>query len=264
MTTTKNNRRVVVTGMGWVTPLGHDVDTVWKRLLNSESGMGPTTRFDARTFPTTFAAEVRDYDVNAFVKHPQAHATAGLNSKYALGAARQAWAQAGLDERPAPSLRRVGMYLGAGEGVIDTANYFAANVAGWDAASNRVGGAWFDAAQRMLDRAREVEQEPNMPLAHLAREFGIRGPALNCLTACAASTQAIGEAFSLIQRGDADVMIAGGSEATVSPLGVGGFAAMRALSTGTPARRKARAKPVRLSAILPLRTSPSCMTSNGV
>ena len=92
--------RIVVTGMGWVTPLGHDLEGVWGRMMRSECGMAPITRFDARTFPTTFAAEVRDYDVNAFVKHPQAHATAGLNSKYALGAARQAWVQAGLDERP--------------------------------------------------------------------------------------------------------------------------------------------------------------------
>jgi 3-oxoacyl-[acyl-carrier-protein] synthase II len=223
--------RIVVTGMGWVTPLGHDLEGVWGRMMRSECGMAPITRFDARTFPTTFAAEVRDYDVNAFVKHPQAHATAGLNSKYALGAARQAWAQAGLDERPAPSLRRVGMYLGAGEGVIDTANYFAANVAGWDAASSRVGGAWFDAAKRMLDRAREVEQEPNMPLAHLAREFGIRGPSYNCLTACAASTQAIGEACSILRRGDADAMLAGGTHTMIHPLGITGFNRLTALST---------------------------------
>lgn len=115
--------------------------------------------------------------------------------------------------------------------MIDTANYFAANVAGWDAASNRVGGAWFDAAQRMLDRAREVEQEPNMPLAHLAREFGIRGPSYNCLTACAASTQAIGEACSILRRGDADAMLAGGTHTMIHPLGITGFNRLTALST---------------------------------
>ena len=78
--------RVVVTGTGWITPLGHDIEGVWKRLLAAESGMAPITRFDARTFPTTFAAEVRDYDVSRFVKDPAVHRTAGLNSQFALGA----------------------------------------------------------------------------------------------------------------------------------------------------------------------------------
>ena len=87
--------RIVVTGTGWITPLGHDIEGVWKRLLNAESGMAPITRFDARTFPTTFAAEVRDYDVARFVKDAKVHATAGLNSQFALGAASQAWRQAG-------------------------------------------------------------------------------------------------------------------------------------------------------------------------
>ncbi len=223
--------RIVVTGTGWITPLGHDIESVWARLMASDSGMAPITRFDAKSFPTTFAAEVRDYDVNAFVKHPDAHRTAGLNSRFALGAARQAWAQAGLDDRAPRSLRRVGMYLGAGEGAIDTMNYFASNLAGWDAASNRVGGAWFEAATRYLNASREVEQEPNMPLAHLAREFGIRGPAYNCLTACAASTQAIGEACSILRRGDADAMLAGGTHTMIHPLGITGFNRLTALST---------------------------------
>jgi 3-oxoacyl-[acyl-carrier-protein] synthase II len=120
MTTTKNNRRVVVTGMGWVTPLGHDVDTVWKRLLNSESGMGPTTRFDARTFPTNFSAEVRNYTIQPFVKDASVHATAGLNSQFALGAASQAWRQSGLEGFAGLNKKRIGLYLGAGEGVIDS------------------------------------------------------------------------------------------------------------------------------------------------
>ena len=97
MATNTNNqhgqKRVVVTGMGWITPLGHDINGVWKRLLNSESGMGPTTRFDARTFPTSFSAEVRDYSIDRFVKDAKVHASAGLNSQFALGAACQAWKQ---------------------------------------------------------------------------------------------------------------------------------------------------------------------------
>ncbi len=232
MTTTKNNCRVVVTGMGWVTPLGHDVDTVWKRLLNSESGMGPTTRFDARTFPTNFSAEVRNYTIQPFVKDASVHATAGLNSQFALGAASQAWRQSGLEGFAGLNKKRIGLYLGAGEGVIDFDNYAASNLAGWNAEERKIDGVrWAEHAHRAMDRMREVEQEPNMPLAHLAREFGIRGPALNCLTACAASTQAIGEAFSLIQRGDTDVMLSGGTHTMIHVLGVTGFNRLTALST---------------------------------
>ena len=199
--------RIVVSGIGWVTPLGHDIETVWRRLLAAESGMAPITRFDARTFPTTFAAEVRDYDVARFVKDPAVHATAGLNSQFALGAASQAWKQSGLDVKPPKDPRRVGLYLGAGEGVLDFDNYVATMLHAWDGATGKVDGVkWAARGLACMDRLKEIEQEPNMPLAHLAREFNCRGPAYNCLTACAASTQAIGEAFSILRRGDADVM----------------------------------------------------------
>jgi 3-oxoacyl-[acyl-carrier-protein] synthase II len=204
---------------------------VWKRLLAAESGMAPITRFDARTFPTTFAAEVRDYDVSRFVKDPAVHRTAGLNSRFALGAASQAWRQAGLDRAAPRDPRRVGLYLGAGEGVLDTENYVGSNLAGWDAATGKVDGRrWAEAALSRMTPAREIEQEPNMPLAHLAREFNARGPAYNCLTACAASTQAIGEAFSILRRGDADVMVAGGTHTMIHLLGVTGFNRLTALS----------------------------------
>ena len=223
--------RVVVTGTGWITPLGHDIEGVWKRLLAAESGMAPITRFDARTFPTTFAAEVRGYDVAKYVKDPAVHRTAGLNSRFALGAASQAWRQAGLDRAAPRDPRRVGLYLGAGEGVLDTENYVGSNLAGWDAATGKVDGRrWAEAALSRMTPAREIEQEPNMPLAHLAREFNARGPAYNCLTACAASTQAIGEAFSILRRGDADVMVAGGTHTMIHLLGVTGFNRLTALS----------------------------------
>jgi 3-oxoacyl-[acyl-carrier-protein] synthase II len=223
--------RIVVTGTGWITPLGHDIEGVWRRLLAAESGMASITRFDARTFPTTFAAEVRDYDVSRFVKDAKVHATAGLNSQFALGAASQAWRQAGLDRTPPRDPRRVGLYLGAGEGVLDTANYVGSNLAAWDAAAGAVDGRrWAEAALARMTPAREIEQEPNMPLAHLAREFNARGPAYNCLTACAASTQAIGEAFSILRRGDADVMVAGGTHTMIHLLGVTGFNRLTALS----------------------------------
>src|SRR5690606_3261000 len=91
-----NRRRIVITGMGWVTPLGHDLDTVWSRLAKGESGVARIDRFDAATFPTTFAAQVRNYDYNQFVENPADHARAGMHSQFALGAARQAWEQACL------------------------------------------------------------------------------------------------------------------------------------------------------------------------
>ena len=232
MTSRTASNRVVVTGMGWITPLGHDIDSTWQRLMHSESGMGPITRFDARTFPTTFAAEVKNYDVAKFVADVKVHATAGLNSQFALGAASQAWKQSGLDAFSALNRKRVGLYLGAGEGVLDFPQYAAANLAGWSDGATRLDAVrWAKTAHEVLTQMYEVEQEPNMPLAHLAREFGIRGPALNCLTACAASTQAIGEAYSLILRGDADVMVSGGTHTMIHVLGVTGFNRLTALST---------------------------------
>ena len=224
--------RIVITGMGWVTPLGHDLRTVWGRLMRSESGMAPIDRFDARTFPTTFAAQVRGFDVARFVDDPKVHATAGLNTCFALGAARQAWEQAGLSSFARLDRRRAGIYLGAGEGVLDTEHYVAANIAGWDPARQAIDGPrWAAAALREMTALREIEQEPNMPVSHLAREFGLRGPTYNCLTACAASTQAIGEACTILRRGDTDLMLAGGTHTMIHMLGVTGFNRLTALST---------------------------------
>ncbi len=224
--------RVVITGMGWVTPLGHDLESVWKRLLAGESGIAPIDHFDARTFPTTFAGQVRNYDLADYVRDPALHANAGLNSAFALGAASQAWKQARLDEFDQLDRRRVGLYLGAGEGVLDFDRYAASNLAGWNAAESKVDGrAWIEAARRLMSASREIEQEPNMPLTHLAQEFGIRGPAYNCLTACAASTQAMGEAFSIIRRGDTDLMLTGGAHTMIHVLGITGFNRLTALST---------------------------------
>ena len=230
--------RVVLTGAGWVTPLGCDLDTVWKRLINAESGMAPITRFDARTFPTKFAAEVKDYDVNDFIRDPSLHEHAGLNSQFALGAATQAWNRSGLSGCSNLDRSRIGLYLGAGEGVLDTDNYMRTNLRGWNPETRKIDGVrWAKEALELMKAHREIEQEPNMPLAHLAREFNLKGPAYNCLTACAASTQAIGEAFDIIRRGEADVMISGGTHTMIHPLGVTGFNRLTALSTheGDPA-----------------------------
>jgi 3-oxoacyl-[acyl-carrier-protein] synthase II len=226
------HQRIVITGMGWVTPLGHDLDTVWSRMMRGDSGVTRIDRFDAETFPTKFAAQVRNYDVNESVDDPRVHARAGLNSQFALGAARQAWEQSCLGKHARLNRTRMGIYLGAGEGVLDFDNYAAVNVAGWNAEAGAIDGPrWAKAAFERMDPWREIGQEPNMPLAHIAREFGARGPASNCLTACAASTQAIGEACSIMQRGDADVMISGGAHTMIHVLGVTGFNRLTALST---------------------------------
>jgi 3-oxoacyl-[acyl-carrier-protein] synthase II len=227
-----STRRVVITGMGWVTPLGHDVTSVWERLLRGESGVGPVSRFDAATWSTNFAAEVRDYRLEEFISDTTPHAYAGLNTRFALGAASQAWKQAGLDRFPALKKRRMGIYLGSGEGSLDFDNFVATNLGSWESEKRSVNASkWAEAGYRNMDPHREIEQEPNMALSHLAGEFGCRGPASNCLTACAASTQAIGEAFEIIRRGDADVMFAGGAHTMIHPLGVTGFIRLTALSS---------------------------------
>ncbi|MEM1446224.1 MAG: beta-ketoacyl-[acyl-carrier-protein] synthase family protein [Planctomycetota bacterium] len=228
------SERIVITGLGWVTPLGHELDAVWNAMLQGASGVTPTQRFDASTFPTTFSAQIKNYDHGDFVRHPELHPHVGLNTSFALGAAVQAWNQAGLEawaEADKLDRDRLGIYLGAGEGTIDFEPYVATNLAGWNADANAVdGGKWAAAAKQAFDVHREAEQEPNMPLSHLALEFDARGPASNCLTACAASTQAIGEAAAILRRGDADVMLTGGCHTMIHPLGMTGFNRLTALS----------------------------------
>ena len=224
--------RVVITGMGWVTPLGHGVDAVWKKLLRGESGIKPIERFNAKTFPSTFAAQVNHYDYRDFVVDPEQHEHANANSQYALGAAHQAWHQSGLGTYGDLDPTRSGIYLGAGEGVLDFDNYAKTDLASWDPDAKEIDTQrWIKAALANLDPWREIEQESNMPASHLAREYNLRGPTFNCLTACAASTQAIGEAFCLLKRGDADVMVAGGTHTMIHVLGVTGFNRLTALST---------------------------------
>ena len=226
------DKRIVITGIGWVTPLGHDIETVWGKLLAGESGIDLTASFDASTFPTRFSAQVKDYDYRQFTRDASLHEGIGLNTSFALGAATQAWRSAGLDGFDGLDRGRLGMYLGSGEGSLDFDNYVASNLGGWDTSAGAIDSThWAQAAHKRMTAVREIEQEPNMPLTHLSMEFGACGPAYNCLTACAASTQAIGEATRILIRGDADVMIAGGAHTMIHPLGVTGFNRLTALST---------------------------------
>ncbi len=143
----------------------------------------------------------------------------------------QAWKAANLDSSKL-DLDRVGIYLGSGEGSLDFDAYTGAALSGWRTQTSDVDMVkWAEVAFERMNVVRELEQEPNMPLSHLALMTGARGPAMNCLTACAASTQAIGEATEILRRGDADVMIGGGAHSMIHPFGVTGFNRLTALST---------------------------------
>jgi len=225
-----SGRRVVITGMGTVNPLGHDVESTWQALLECRSGITEITNFDARTYPTSFGAEVKDYDFAAQVPDAERHVHAGRHCRFALGAAIQAWKQSGLSEYTELDRTRLGIYLGSGEGSIDTVNFTDTIVDSWR--DSKVDTRrWAQLAFERMDIHREVEQESNMVVAHLAAEFGVRGPAFNVLTACAASTQAIGEAAMQVRRGDADVIITGGAHSMIHPYGVTGFIRLTALSS---------------------------------
>lgn len=231
------DHRVVITGMGVVCPLGHDVPTMWNGLMTGQSGAAPTTLFDASTFPTQFDAEVKDYDVSKYVKNLALHQHGNRGTLFVLGACAQACEQAGIDtetETPSDPIdrTRLGIYLGAGEGSADNHAFFSSIINGWDVDERKMDwGKWTQKALETMDTTRELEQEPNMPAGHLALLTGARGISRSCLTACAASTQAIGEAAMLLRSGKADVMIAGGAHSMIHPLGVTGFNRLTALST---------------------------------
>lgn len=226
-------RRVMVTGIGWITPLGDDIETVWQRLLSGDSGIAATTLFDASTFPTTFASEVKSFDLGKYLgPAAEQHKNASRNTRFALAASKIAWESAGLEACKSLDRTRVGIYLGGGEGPVDFENFVAAAVAGWDTARRDLDARkWAEVASKRLDAIREFEQDPNMAAGHMACAFGVQGPTFNTLTACAASTQAIGEATNLIRRGDADVVVSGGTHSMIHPFGVTGFNRLTALST---------------------------------
>jgi 3-oxoacyl-[acyl-carrier-protein] synthase II len=236
MRTPRTKERVVVTGLGIVCPLDNDVEGFWASLLSGRSGINPTTIFDASTFPTTFDAEVKNYDFRARLRRPELHEGSSRGSGFAVGAAVQACRQAGIDvetEEPADGIdrTRMGVYLGAGEGALDHDTFFACILTGWDPQQQTM--AWAKSTPIAFARMKasyELEQEPNMAAAHVAMVTGARGPSRSCLTACAASTQAVGEAMMLIRRGEADVIIAGGAHSMIHPLGVTGFSRLTALS----------------------------------
>lgn len=221
-------RRVAVTGIGMINPMGHDAATVWSGLKEGKSGVAKTTLFDASGFPTKISAEVKNWDITDCGEPGDLWKNRGRHTKFAVGAAKQAIADSGVLDAVADPVR-FGVYLGSGEGNQDFDTFSkmmaAALVDGEYEASRFIA-----AGLELLNPAKELEQEPNMPAAHLATMFNAQGPNLNCLTACAASSQAVGEASEIIRRGDADVMLAGGTHSMIHPFGVTGFNLLTALS----------------------------------
>jgi len=222
-------RRVVVTGLGAVTPLGNDVSTMWQSQLQCRNGVGPITHFDASNFPTKFAAEVRNYDFDSQVENPARFADAGRNIRFAIGAARQAVHDSGIHDSPGFNPARFGVYLCAGEGQQNFLQFMSLVSEAYRDGRIDLRNFTESFISRMNPRY-ELELEPNMPAAHLSSLFNAQGPNLNCLTACAASSQAIGEATEIIRRGEAEMMLSGGAHSMIHPFGVTGFNLLTALS----------------------------------
>jgi 3-oxoacyl-[acyl-carrier-protein] synthase II len=223
-------RRVVITGIGAITPVGNTVEEMWSSLRKGGSGIGYISHFDASNFPTRIAAEVKGFDLARYIENPDRFAYSGRNIRFAIGAAVDAVKSSGvLESHLDPT--RFGVYLGAGEGQQDFM-LFMKLINEARGADNEVDLARFtEYGLKELHPQAELEQEPNMPAGHLASLFNAQGPNLNCLTACAASSQAIGEATEIIRRGDADVMLSGGAHSMIHPFGVTGFNLLTALST---------------------------------
>jgi len=212
-------RRVVVTGLGCVSPVGNTVADAWSNLLAGQSGIGPITRFDASAMSCRIAGEIKNFDLESYISAKEAR-TMDRFIHYGIAAAAQAIQDAGLPAGEAlgeEEACRIGVVIGSGIGglplIEETHIEYVARGA------RRI-SPFFVPASII-----------NMISGHVSMRHGFKGPNLAVVTACTTGLHSIGEAGRLIEYGDADVMIAGGSEGTVSPLGVGGFAAMRALST---------------------------------
>lgn len=233
-------RRVVITGMGAITPLGNSVDELYRNQLEGKSGVGPISIFDATRFPTKFASEVKGYDLGRYITNPQRWKDSGANTRFAFGAARQALDDAGLTNNEAVDRTRFGVYLGAGEGIQDFPYLVWLSAQSYQADKNEIDTVRFsEGGLKYFHAGREFEQELHTAPGHLADYFNLQGPNYNCLTACAASSQAIGEATELIRQGEADLMLSGGAHSMIHPFGITGFNLLTALSTHNEAPQKA-------------------------
>ena len=211
----ESDRRVVVTGMGVISPLGNSVGELWERALRCESGITELTAIDPTNYPCKVAGQVHDFEPTEWMERREARRMARF-SQFAIAAGKQAIADAGLDLE-AIDRRRAGAVLGNGNGSLPHSDQAMRTILGR-------GG-------HRLDPLYIAKMLPNMAAGNLTIQLGLLGYTNTVTTACAAATQAIGDAAEVIRRGDADVMLAGGTEAGISELGLAGFCAMRALPT---------------------------------
>ncbi len=210
-----HERRVVITGMGVISPLGHSVEEFWQNLLAGKSGVDRITRFDAKDFDTQFAAEVKNFDAEDYIEKKEVRRMDAF-THYALAAAQKAVADARLLESPIDK-EAVGVIVSSGIGGMGT----------------------FEREDRKLFEKGPGRISPffipmmisDIAPGHISMQYGFKGPNYAITSACASSSHAIGESFRYVQRGEAEVMVCGGAEATITPMGVGGFNAMKALST---------------------------------
>ena len=212
-------RRVVVTGLGCVSPVGNTVSEAWANLLAGKSGIDLITKFDASSFTCKIAGEVKGFDLDAYISAKEAR-TMDSFIHFGIAAASQAVADAGLptgDALDDELATRIGCVIGSGIGGVPMIEHMHAEYTARGA--------------RRISPFFVPSTIVNMIAGHVSIRFGFKGPNLAIVTACTTGLHCIGEAGRMIEYGDADVIVAGGSEATVSPLGVGGFAAMRAMST---------------------------------
>ncbi|HEY8536537.1 MAG TPA: beta-ketoacyl-ACP synthase II, partial [Vicinamibacterales bacterium] len=209
------NRRVVVTGIGLVSSVGIGTGANWEALLAGRSGIGRITRFDVSNFSTQIAGEVRGFDPLQFIEKKDVKKM-DVFIQYAIAASQFAMDDSGLTITPA-NADRVGVFIASGIGGFSTIE--------------REHRALLEGGPRRISPFFIPSAIINLASGQVSIRFGAKGPNSATCTACSASAHAIGDAFEIIRRGDADAMIAGGSEAAITPMGVGGFGAMRALST---------------------------------
>jgi len=220
-----STRRVVITGMGVLSPLGIGVHDNWRRVCAGESGIGAITRFDASAYPTRIAGEVRDFDATRWIAKKEQRQM-DLFIQYAVAAAAMAVEDAGLQAAPPADPERYGVFVGAGLGGITTLE---ATMLSLQEKGPRHGISPYFVPAIIV----------NLAAGQISIRHGCKGPNLSHVSACSTGAHSIGEAFRTIAHDDADVMIAGGTESTVTPLGIGGFCSSRALSGRNDAPTKA-------------------------
>ncbi|WP_372722203.1 beta-ketoacyl-ACP synthase II [Immundisolibacter sp.] len=208
-------RRVVITGLGMVSPLGLDVKSSWSGILAGKSGIGPITHFDASAFSVRFCGVIQDFDIERYLAPKEARKMDPF-IHYGIAAADEALADAGIEVTP-ENAERMGVAMGSGIG----------GLAGIEAGHLE----YLNGGPRRISPFFVPANIINMVAGNVSIRFGLKGPNLSVVTACASATHSIGDSARLIEYGDADVMLAGGAEMATSPMGVGGFSAARALST---------------------------------